>query len=243
MMGARSRALLIVLIVGVVGVYLGLNALARDDAKVVQTAEPSRPRLLVLTSLPILFGEGFSLNANAPPVLKQLQQHYRLEPISVTAPDELAKGRILLMAQPRAQTPENLVALDRWVRSGGRLILLADPLLEWPSSEALGDVARPPPMFADTGLLAHWGLRLDLPDKRGPATRLLARHEIVTVSPGSLYGACSISSDRLVAHCRIGAGRVTIVGDADFLDTARLGFEARDNIDGLLGELATLEQT
>ena len=73
------------------------------------------------------------------------------------------------MAHPLAQTAENLVALDAWVRGGGRVLLLADPMLEWPSKRPLGDPLRPPPMFMDTGLLAHWGLRLDAPDERGPS--------------------------------------------------------------------------
>ena len=62
------------------------------------------------------------------------------------------------MAQPLAQPAEDLVALDDWVRGGGRVLLLADPMLEWPSKRPLGDPLRPPPMFMDTGLLAHWGL-------------------------------------------------------------------------------------
>ena len=71
------------------------------------------------------------------------------------------------MAQPRAQPAEDLVALDNWVRGGGRVLLLADPMLEWPSERPLGDPFRPPPTFADTGLLAHWGLKLDAPDEPG----------------------------------------------------------------------------
>ena len=75
---------------------------------------------------------------------------------------------MLLAAQPRALPAEELVALDAWVRRGGRLLLLADPMLEWPSERPLGDRLRPPALFADTGLLQHWGLRLDAPDERGP---------------------------------------------------------------------------
>ena len=120
--------------------------------------------MLLLTSLPLLFGEDFSLQGGGSPVLKALQGRYRVLPISVTDNRELAKGRLLMMAQPPAQTAENLVALDGWVRHGGRVLLLADPMLEWPSKRALGDPLRPPPMFQDTGLLAHWGLRLDAPD-------------------------------------------------------------------------------
>ena len=116
-----------------------------------------------------MFGEDFSLRRAARRRLRRCETRYRVVPISVTDPAELAKGRLLLMAQPLAQPAEDLVALDRWVRRGGRVLLLADPMLEWPSKRPLGDPLRPPPMFMDTGLLAHWGLRLDAPDERGRA--------------------------------------------------------------------------
>jgi hypothetical protein len=146
------------------------------------------------------------------------------------------------MAHPQAQTAENLVALDDWVRGGGRLLLLADPLLEWPSERPLGDPLRPPPMFMDTGLLAHWGLRLDAPDQRGPAVRRLADFDVLTVSPGRLVGRCAISADALVAQCRIGKGEAIVVADADLLDVNRLGPQAQENLDGLIAELARLEE-
>lgn len=199
-----------------------------------------KPRLALLTSLPIVLGEDFNLKSNGSPALKALSQRFRVSPISSTSPQELAKVRLLFMAQPQAQTPENLVALDDWVRRGGRALLLADPLLEWPSKRPLGDRLRPPPMFADTGLLAHWGLRLDAPDERGPAKRRLAGHKIVTVSPGALYGSCAISEDRLVADCAIGKGRAVIVADADLLDAADLGPDAKDNLPAVVKELAEL---
>src|SRR5690348_14659467 len=140
------------------------------------------------------------------------------------------------MAQPLAQPPEDLVALDQWVRRGGHVLLLADPMLEWPSERPLGDPLRPPPMFMDTGLLGHWGLRLDIPDKRGVAMRSLGGYRVATDSPGTLYGDCDISRDRLVAHCRIGKGEATIVADADLLDIDRVA-GAEHNLDGLLAEL------
>jgi hypothetical protein len=198
--------------------------------------------LLLLTSLPLLFNEGFSLQGGDSPALKRLQTRYRIVPISVTDAAELRKGRLLLMAQPPAQTAENLVALDAWVRSGGRVLLLADPMLEWPSERPLGDPLRSPPMFTDTGLLAHWGLRLDAPDERGSAERELGGFQVVTVSPGRLEGRCSVSNDALIARCRLGAGQATIVADADLLDVNRLGRKASQNIDGLIAELARLER-
>jgi hypothetical protein len=163
-------------------------------------------------------------------------------PISVSDPAELAKGRLLLMAHPLAQPAEDLVALDQWVRGGGRVLLLADPMLEWPSERPLGDPLRPPAMFMDTGLLGHWGLRLDAPDRRGPEVRSLGGFDVLTVSPGLLYGSCQISRDRLAAHCRIGKGEATVVGDADLLDVARLGPRASRNLDSILRELAQLER-
>ena len=47
------------------------------------------------------------------------------------------------------------------MRAGGRLVLLADPVLRFDSERPLGDRFRPPLRYPDTGLLAHWGLRLD----------------------------------------------------------------------------------
>ena len=236
MSAARRRALLFLLILAAAATAIGFAAIRR--APPAPRASAQRPALLLLTSLPLLFGEDFVLPAKGSPALVRLEASYRVVPISVADGVELAKGRLMLMAQPPAQTAENLVVLDGWVRRGGHVMVLADPLLEWPSKRPLGDPLRPPPMFADTGLLAHWGLRLDAPDKRGPAQRNLGGYRIVTVSPGDLGGTCAISSDRLVARCRIGAGSATIVADADFLDVNRLGKGAEHNLDGLLAELA-----
>jgi hypothetical protein len=237
---ARGRVGLIVIAVS--AAFLVLFA-AVDPASrpLPPRSAASRPTLLLLTSLPLVFGEGFSPEDSGSPALKALQERYRVVSISVTDPAELAKGRLLVMAQPLAQPAEDLVALDAWVRRGGRLMLFVDPMLEWPSRLPLGDPLRPPTMFMDTGLLAHWGLRLDDPDDRGPATRTIGGFRVLTVSPGALAGGCAISPDRLVAHCSIGRGRATIVADADLLDADRLGWGAGHNLDGVVKELAELE--
>ena len=51
---------------------------------------------------------------------------------------------------------------------------------------------------------------------------------------------CAISADRLVADCRIGKGRATIVADADFIDPQDLGEGAEHNLDAMLSELRRL---
>jgi hypothetical protein len=240
MTDARRRALLILILLAVAAGALSFAASRREPPPSRPPAQ--RPALMLLTSLPLLFGEGFSLKGGGAPALDRLETRYRLVPISVSSAPELSKGRLLLMAQPLAQTPENLVALDNWVREGGRVLLLADPMLEWPSSRPLGDSLRPPPMFADTGLLAHWGLRLDAPDERGPVRRKLAGYNVLAVSPGTLSGRCKIGEDGLVADCRLGKGRAVVVADADLLNSKKLGPSASSNLDGLAEELARLEQ-
>lgn len=238
MIGARRRALLPGFLALLV-VALLIVATGRER----EAGSPpggNRPSLLLLTSLPIVFNEGFSLVGGGSPVLKRLSSSYRVVPISVTSPAELARGNLLLMAHASSQTSENLVALDRWVRQGGRVLILADPLLEWPSKRPLGDRLRPSPMFMDTGLLAHWGLKLVAPDKRGAEVRTLGSYRVITISSGYLEGACKIGSGALDADCRIGKGGAIIIADADFLNTPALGDAASHNLDALMEELARL---
>lgn len=199
---------------------LVLAACARGESPPDSELGPrsERPELLLLTSLPLAFGESFSIEQAGSPVLTSLEQRYRVKAIPTASAEALKGARLLLMAQPLAQPAEDLVALDRWVREGGRLLLLADPMLEWADGRPLGDPTRPPPMFMDTGLLAHWGLRLDAPDQRGDRDAELAGKPVTVRSPGSLHGTCEVLEDRVVARCKVGRGEAVIVADADFLD-------------------------
>jgi len=235
-----TRARLRALAAGLVLIVAGALAFAKLREPAVPQPS-SRPTLLLLTSLPILFGEDFSVESTGSPILSALQSRYRVQSISVTDRAELAKGRLLLMAQPLAQPTEDLVDLDNWVRGGGHLLLLADPSLEWPSKRPLGDRLRPPPMFMDTGLLAHWGLRLDAPDERGPRSMRLGSYTVLAASPGRLFGGCRISADRLVADCRIGGGRAVIVADADLLNVEYHGPGASHNVEALLAQLDAMD--
>lgn len=235
---ARAAALLGAGLIAAAGL-----AYVADRKQAPASAErAAKPELMLLTSLPLVFGEQFGLEGGGSPALKALETRYTVVPVGVADAATLRQGRLLLMAHPLAQPAEALVDLDRWVRRGGRLLLLADPALDWHSERPLGDVLRPPPAFADTGLLAHWGLRLDSPDERGPGLRRLGGHEVLTASPGVLVGRCRISQDRLVARCRIGKGAATIVADADFLNVEDLDGPTDRNLEGMLAELAALER-
>lgn len=246
-MTARARWLAAAVVMLVIVAAAGVGMALKDRPRPLPArAAEERPELQVLTSLPIVFPEQFTLQAPAAPALKALQSRYRIVPISVADAKALGGQGLLLMAQPQAQPAEALVELDQWVRGGGRVLLLADPTLEWQSALALGDPLRPPLAFADTGLLGHWGLRLDAPDSRGPKSVTIGGVEIRTYSPGSLVaraGGCAVGPERLIARCRIGQGQAVVVADADFIDSGRIGDEAGSaGLDLLLEELARLER-
>ncbi|HEY0629266.1 MAG TPA: hypothetical protein VGD23_08055 [Sphingomicrobium sp.] len=191
--------------------------------------EPAeRQQLALLTSLPLIFGESFGLEGSGSPALSRLEQRYRVDPIGVADAASLKGRQLLLMAHPRAQPAEALVELDRWVREGGRVVLLADPRLDWPTERPLGDRLRPPPAFADTGLLKHWGLSLEAPPTAGEAT----------AGKLSAKGACRIEDEGLVARCVLGRGHATVIADADFLNVSQSDSE---NLDLLVEELARLD--
>lgn len=242
------RARLALAVAAVVAVVVGalLLALAKSAPPPPPERPPAqRPELMLLTTLPIVFAERLTLDAPPSPALEALQSRYRVVPISVAAASELASRKLLLMAQPQAQPAEALVELDQWVRGGGRVLLLADPALEWPSERPPGDKLRAPAAFADTGLLGHWGLRLEPPEARGPKQLNIGALRVVTASPGSLAGTCSIERYGLVARCRVGKGQATVVADADFLNVegpGALDGPTEQNLAALLAELARLEQ-
>lgn len=209
-------------------------------------APAQRPTLALLTSLPLLFSEQFSISGGGSAALSRVEQRYNVVPIGIADRASLEGKPLFLMAHPRAQPAEVLVELDRWVRGGGRVLLLADPKLDWHSALPLGDPLRPPPYFADTGLLGHWGVMLAGPEPDGPASVATERGAILAASPGRLSscGGCKIIAEGLVARCLIGRGKATIIADADFLNVegeGALDGETAENLDLLISELALLE--
>ena len=201
-------------------------------------AGTAKPDLALLTSLPIAFGESFGLDTPRNPLLDELEGRFTVTPID--GPEQLPREGLLLAVQPQAMTAERLVALDRWVRDGGRLVLMTDPVLRFESERPLGDRFRPPLRYPDTGLLAHWGLRLDNGiDPEATQTDLGRGITVDAAGFGSFTragGNCILSPSRAVARCRIGKGYATLVADADFALSPEPGQRAA--VLELLGELA-----
>ena len=201
-----------------------------------------RNKLHVITGLPLFFAHGFTLEGEKSPGVARLEGEYELVPVD--GPEQLSAGGLLFAAQPRAMTSERLVALDEWVRGGGRLLLLADPWLTWGSEAPFGgDPGRPPVEYADTGLLDHWGLALQRSNP--PALERVERRlggESVRVSAPGILGstspACSVASDGFVARCRLGRGTAVVVADADLLNSG----QDRAPLDAVVAELEALAQ-
>lgn len=191
-----------------------------------ETPPAERPRLALLTSLPLLFGEQFALDAPKVAAVARIERRFTILPIATADAASLKGQSLLLMAHPRAQPAEVLVELDAWVRRGGKVVVLADPLLKWESSRMLGDRLRPPPDFADTGLLGHWGLRLGIDEAGEGSLRATDK-------------SCVVRERGLVARCRVGRGRASVIADADFVMAE--GDNAGHRLDLLMAELSRAE--
>lgn len=246
-MAARRGRPLAVLVAVLAIALLAAGALAwigRDGSRELPPrAASERPPLMLVTSLPLIFPEEFGLEMQDSPALEALESRYRVLPIGVADAQSLGDGDLLLMAHPLAQPAEALVELDSWVRNGGRVLILADPRLEWPSELPLGHSHRPPPYFADTGLLGHWGLNLDAPDHPGPQERVVDGRRVSALSPGRLTGRCDTAGEGLVARCSIGRGRATVIADADLLQPKTASSkQVQSNLQFILSELERLEQ-
>ncbi len=183
-------------------------------------AAPVRPPLLVMTSLPIVWGEGGAFDPASRPaaVYRLLEREFAVQPVDAIDADTLQGRRLMLLAQPRLLAPEELARLDIWVRGGGRLLILADERLAWPSTHPPGDARRPPMASLLHPLLRHWGLTLE-PGAGDAATVQVGARKLNLAAPGRFATAdeaCRVGPVWM-ARCRIGEGEAILVADADLL--------------------------
>lgn len=219
-------------------------ALAAVGFAISPRPEPKREPLGLFTSLPILWAEapdvsGLLDQGREPLWVRQdLEAHYHLVPLDTL----LAPGRVrlLLLAQPRPLSPQENVALDGWVRRGGRVLLFADPMLTWDSAFPIGDHRRPQDVVLLSPILSHWGLDLRFDESQPAGLREIAGSPLPVNLAGSLAikpngaGQCLITDAGLVAECRIGAGRVVVVADAALLEPDENARKAAPLLDSLL---------
>jgi hypothetical protein len=191
-----------------------------------------RPKLGVLSALPLFWQEGAvgpQARADAP-IIGLLKLRYDLLAEDGVRDPILSQVDRLLIAQPRAFAPEELVAIDAWVRRGGRALVLADPLLRWPSSLPMGDRRRAPAVSLLGPLIAHWGLEYapDFPsesrESRGLDEQRLFMDDgrLMTVFAASPFRPtgrdCAVFAGGMAARCTVGRGSAVLIADADLID-------------------------
>lgn len=188
----------------------------------------------LFTSLPILWNEApdiaAQLNDTAPPhwARAELAERGGIIPLDTLAAEPLAGLSRLVIAQPRPLSPEENVALDAWVRGGGRLLLLADPALTQHSDFPIADPRRPQAVVLLSPILTRWGLDLTFDESQPYGERAEPVMDVPVpynlagrwrVSGQASGGAnCRAWGDGLAVTCAVGKGRVVALADAAVLE-------------------------
>lgn len=203
------------------------------DSTASETPPSDREQLGLMTSLPIYWPEtaafGDILSEDGEPSWSRtvLEERYELVPLDALTADTIGALDLVMMAQPRALSPQENVALDDWVRAGGRLLLFADPALTFHSRYALGDARRPLDVALLSPILARWGLELTFDPAQEEGERSVAAYGgTFPVNQAGVLSAidtdapadCAILDHGVVARCAIGEGQVLIVADAALLE-------------------------
>ncbi len=186
------------------------------------------PPATMLTGLPLRWSEGRNLSEmlaaglSEDPALGRIEAAGPVHLVDSLIDSPPPPGGALLLAHPRALAPGELVAIDGFVRGGGRAVILADALTGWPMRYPIGDPRNPPVTSLLTPLLDHWGVTLGAASAADrhiiPVDIDGARLRLSTAGRfGPLPATCRAYADRRVVRCRIGRGEVWLVGDADLL--------------------------
>ena len=239
--GVRFSAILLMVVAIILSLLTALCVRTAYDRAVYPVGDTKRPRLAIMTSLPIVWGEaasggskGFAAalegRAQSAPALVALERRFDVTMLNAadarSLPKPTDRDAILLMAHPAALSPAELVAVDGWVRAGGKALILADALLVWESPFAIGDARNPPVTSLLTPLLDHWGLELALSAHDGaPITQIWDEGEpLLLPAPGYFVErreadgvSCTLTRGGIRADCAVGKGRVTLLSDADML--------------------------
>ena len=226
-----------------------LSACGGDSAAQEAGNKALKEQLGLFTSLPIYWSEAGDISAMLDDsgaasgwVRQELEKHATLQPLDTLEADALdGVGRIIL-AQPRPLSPSENVALDAWVRAGGKALVFADPMLTAHSEFQLGDPRRPQDVVLISPILARWGLELTFDENQSADRRSedAGGISLPVELPGKLVAgdegedaSCAIDQGGLVADCRIGNGSVVLVADAALLDGETGSVQSRSALDAL----------
>jgi hypothetical protein len=161
-----------------------------------------------------------------------------LSPDNGAAPDNPDNGPLaghtrLAVIQPRGLSPADNVALNAWVRGGGRLLLMLDPALTGEYDLPLGDPRRPVESALIPPVVARWGMAVGFDEAQTAAVTtarlgdaplpLALAGEVAITDPAAAQ--CTIIADGAAARCVVGMGRVTLIADAALFEHPELAGE------------------
>ncbi len=240
------------LAIGATGFVLSGKDASPQDAPIA-TDVPHGERFGLLSSLPIYR----TPQANVADVLSQeqgephwlrmaVEAHNALDPVDAINAQSLSQIDMLLLIQPRALTPAEYVALDDWVRGGGRVLLVADPMLTGEPSFPLGDPRNPQAIALTGPIEARWGLELQPGISGDGAERqmTLGGQEVPVMLGGTFVkrppaggdsADCGLRDGGLIAVCAIGRGRAVFIADATVFEEQIGPKQGSDIFRGLMG--------
>jgi hypothetical protein len=214
-----------------------------------------------MSSLPLYWPLGAEIgeitggSAALPWQRAAMEGAYAIEPLDTLAPipglapgapatDPLAGLERLAVIQPRGLSPADNVALDDWVRAGGRLLLVLDPALTGDYDLPLGDPRRPVDSALIPPVAARWGLAVRFDAEQaaavverqlgGAALPLALAGEVAITDPDA--ARCTLLAEGAAAQCDVGKGRVTLIADAALFEHPELAGEGGAGLRALLGE-------
>lgn len=207
-------------------------------------------KLGLMTSLPLYWPMDADMGAIAagtaeiPWQRELLAADYAIEPLDTLSPipalspnvpptDPLKGLTRLAVIQPRGLSPADNVALDNWVRAGGHLLLVLDPVLTGDYDLPLGDPRRPVDTALIPPVVARWGLAVSFDEARAAAVvqSRLGETPLPLAQPGSIAitdpaaAQCTLLAESAAARCRVGTGQVTLIADAALFEHPELAGE------------------
>jgi len=242
------------------GLAAWLAGCGADSAPANHAPESERTELGLMTSLPLYWPLGAELSeiasgaAPAPWQRAVLEERHGLVLLDTLSPiaglgegdaesDPLAGLTRIAVIQPRGLSPSDNVALDDWVRGGGRLLLVLDPLLTGDYDLPLGDPRRPSDVALIPPVVARWGLSITFDEDQTEHPRRVRLGKGTSI-PVFLAGTievdaasarrCALAAEGIAVRCRVGRGRVTLLADAAVFEDDGFSTEARSGIAALL---------
>lgn len=244
----RPRSSVLALLAGLCAALAGCDAAPADPAQAQALAQA--PELGLMTSLPLYWPLAAGIDeiaggtAPLPWQRSALESAYALVPLDTLSPvpglapgapdtDPLAGIGRLAVVQPRGLSPADNVALDAWVRRGGRLLLVLDPALTGEYDLPLGDPRRPVDSALIPPVVARWGLAVRFDEAQdaqvtrhslaGTALPLALAGEVVITDPAA--ARCTRLAGGAAVRCAPGKGQVTLIADAALFEHPELAGE------------------